>query len=471
VGGSSLAGTGELVSWVVVVAAVLASGAGFGEGRRMTRSRLPSDPESRRAFLQKTFAGLGVLAVGPTLFSSCGDDGGGENCTAVPGTGEPNPTTSNIANLGALQGPDENGLMLPAGFTSRIIARSGEVVACSSYVWHGAPDGGATFPTEDGGWIYVSNAEIRVLIANGALGGVGAIRFDAAGNIVDAYSILDGSDTNCAGGPTPWGTWISCEEIPTGHSFECDPTGVLPARMLPALGTFQHEAVAIDPDNFYTYLTEDVGSSCLYRFRPAEGTISNGRTSFNEGVLEVARFTDAEGGTLTEFTEESTVILAWDPVPEPNPADPVGVTSSATRNQVADAARFDGGEGIWFHEGIVYFTTKGDNRLWALEVATNILTLVYTLDHAGDILDNVTVSSAGDVIVAHDGGPLQIVVVTAEGEAIPLVQITGQPGTEITGPAFDPSHTRLYFSSQRGQETGGLFNSGITYCVEGPFYV
>lgn len=74
------------------------------------------------------------------------------------------------ASIGALQAPDANGFRLPQGFSSRVIARSGEPVASTGYVWHDAPDGGATFATEDGGWIYVSNAEI---VAPG--GGVSAV--------------------------------------------------------------------------------------------------------------------------------------------------------------------------------------------------------------------------------------------------------------------------------------------------------
>ncbi len=429
----------------------------------MKRSRLPSDPESRRAFLWKSFTGLGLLAIGPSLFSGCNDDEGGDSsCTAKPGDGKPYPTTSNIANLGPLQPPDENGLMLPAGFKSKILARSGEVVACTSYVWHGAPDGGATFPTEDGGWIYVSNAEVPVPNQ----GGAGALRFDAAGNVIDAYRILKGTLINCAGGPTPWGTWISCEEHGQGHCWECDPKGEVEARELPALGTFQHEAVAIDPETLYVYLTEDRPDGGFYRFRPDASTISGGRTDFSAGVLEIATLTEVDGDT----------VIVWAEVPDPNPADPEsGDKSTATRNQVEDAARFNGGEGIFFHDGIVYFTTKGDNRVWALEVSSNILTVLYDPEtHPNPILrgvDNVTVSPAGDVIVAEDGDDLQIVAITPSGDTIPLVQITGQEGTEITGPAFDPSHTRLYFSSQRGQGNGNFFNSGITYCVEGPFFV
>jgi uncharacterized protein len=429
----------------------------------MKRSRLPSDPESRRAFLMKSFTGLGVLAAGPALFPGCSDGSGGGACTALPGTGEPFPTTSNIANLGPLQAPDENGIRLPAGFTSRVIARSGEVVACSSYVWHGAPDGGACFPTEDGGWIYVSNAEVPTVLQPDSPGGVGAVRFDAAGNVIDAYRILEGTDLNCAGGPTPWGTWITCEEVTSGQAWECDPKGEVEPRALPALGWYKHEAIAIDPATLYAYLTEDETDGCLYRFRPDESTISGGRTDYSAGTLELA--------TLTQVGDDQ--VIEWVEVPNPNPDIPGGDTS--TRLQVEGAAVFNGGEGIWFHEGIAYFATKGDDRVWALEVASDILTVLYDVEtHPNPILsgvDNVTVSPTGDVIVAEDGGDLQIIAITPEGQTVALMQIEGQTATEIAGPAFDPSHTRLYFSSQRGQDSGGAFNSGITYCIEGPFFV
>ena len=80
---------------------------------------------------------------------------------------------SNIANLGPLLDPDENGLRLPAGFSSRVIARSGTAVEGSSYVWHNAPDGGGVFTTGDGGWIYVSNSETFAEV-----GGRSSARFD-----------------------------------------------------------------------------------------------------------------------------------------------------------------------------------------------------------------------------------------------------------------------------------------------------
>ena len=104
------------------------------------------------------------------------------------------------ASIGPLGPADENGVRLPAGFTSRIVARSGLPVGLSDYKWHVFPDGGATFPTHDGGWIYVSNCEAPLV------GGTGAIRFGPNSRIIDAYRILDNTQLNCAGGPTPWGT-------------------------------------------------------------------------------------------------------------------------------------------------------------------------------------------------------------------------------------------------------------------------
>lgn len=80
--------------------------------------------------------------------------------------------TPGADQFGPLQPADADGLMLPPGFSSRVVAVSGFVVPNSSHPWHANPDGGATFPVEGGGWIYVSNAE-----SSGGAGGVSAIRF------------------------------------------------------------------------------------------------------------------------------------------------------------------------------------------------------------------------------------------------------------------------------------------------------
>lgn len=357
--------------------------------------------------------------------------------------------------IGPLQPADANGIRLPAGFTSRVIARSVERVRDASghrlpYVWHMYPDGGATFPAADGGWVYVSNSETAAILG----GGASAVRFAADGGIVDAYRILDGTRLNCSGGPTPWNTWLSCEELDFGHVYECDPLGVQPARRRRALGGFKHEAVAVDPLYQHLYLTEDESDGRLYRFTPD-------------------RYPDLAGGLLEVATVDwASGVVFWNRVPLPDPlSKPLGFLRP-TRRQVADSTPFDGGEGIWYHEGTVYFTTKGDNRVWALDTHTQTLRILYDATtsptpHLRGV-DNVTVSSSGKVLVAEDGGDMQLVVLDAAGEAAPLLQVEGQSESEITGPALSPGGDRLYFSSQRGPYLDGQ-SLGITYEVSGPF--
>lgn len=192
--------------------------------------------------------------------------------TARPGAGPYGPLATT---------PDENGLLLPAGFTSRIIGVAGEQVAATGYEWHIYPDGAATFPTDDDGWIYVCNSEVFNFLAPDA-GGASAVRFDADGEIVDAYRILEGSNSNCGGGPTPWGTWLSGEEnfSETGRVWECDPTGAKPAIARPAMGLFTHEAVAVDPESETLYMTQDFPDGLLYRFTPTS------YPDLSAGVLE-----------------------------------------------------------------------------------------------------------------------------------------------------------------------------------------
>ncbi|MCZ9348792.1 alkaline phosphatase PhoX [Streptomyces mutabilis] len=343
---------------------------------------------------------------------------------------------------GALGAPDANGIRLPAGFTSRVIARSGQRVAGTSYTWHNAPDGGACY-ADGSGWIYVSNSEIN------PSGGASAVKFSATGTITSAYRVLSGTRQNCAGGRTPWNTWLSCEEVDRGYVYETDPWGVKAAVRRDAMGRFKHEAAAADPVREVVYLTEDVSDGCFYRFRPTTwGDLSS-------GTLEVLVAGSATSGPVT-----------WAKVPDPSGA-------TATRNQVSGAKRFNGGEGCYYADDTCWFTTKGDNRVWQYDAAARTIELAYddSLVTSGTApltgVDNVTGSSSGDLFVAEDGGNMEICVITPSDVIAPFLRIDGQSGSEITGPAFSPDGTRLYFSSQRG--TSGSSSGGITYEVRGPF--
>ncbi|MDA0688816.1 MAG: DUF839 domain-containing protein [Proteobacteria bacterium] len=384
--------------------------------------------DKRRRFLQMGAAGLGYfLAGGLSRQAHAAEDA----------------AFFSLARIGPLQPPDHNGIMLPAGFKSRVVARSGErPVVNSSYRWHASPDGGACFATADGGWIYVSNSE-----ENSGQGGVGALRFNAMGEAVDAYPILQNTSRNCAGGATPWGTWLSCEEFDRGQVYECDPLGNEQAVVRPALGTFEHEAVAIDLANNCAYLTEDVRDGGLYRF-----VSENGLPDLSAGRLEIASVVSKSGVNTIVWLEVADPLAARD----------------ATRHQVQGAAAFNGGEGIALHENKLFFVTKGDNRVWCYDTIDQSIEVIYDAAISNNPIltgvDNVVISPAGDVLVAEDGGDMQIVILTPESEPIrptPLLQILGQDESEICGPAFDPSYQRLYFSSQNGLTGDGT--AGITY--------
>ena len=356
---------------------------------------------------------------------------------------------SRLASIGPLHEPDANGLRLAEGFSSRIVARSRvRPIAANSFVWHDAPDGGAVFAAADGGWIYVSNSEV----SNGG-GGASALRFSATGELLDAYPILRGTSWNCAGGPTPWGTWLSCEEHRSGLVWECDPAGRQAAHERSALGAFTHEAVAVDPVRLQLYLTEDVPDGCWYRFTPSR-TGDDRKPDLRTGTLEVAEIVSPQSGAVR-----------WHRI-----RDASG-RGQATRYQVREATRFRGGEGCWHSNGIVYFSTKGDDRIWAYTIASEQLQVIYAAaEHDPPVLrgvDNVTVSASEDVLVAEDNGDMQVVAITPDRQVVPILQLVGQPDSEVAGPAFDPSGTRLYFSSQWG--TTGQGRDGVTYEVTGPF--
>ncbi len=411
----------------------------------------------RRRFLRNSALSVGAV-------SAASLPRGAWAQTAKPGVGP----YGSIAN----QAPDENGLILPPGFRSRVVAESGSPVPGTDYVWPVYPDGAACFPREGGGWHYVVNSEVFV---PQQLGGASSISFDADGNVERSFPILLGTTGNCAGGPTPWGSWLSCEEFdttgsadvrstqPAGMVWEADPEARRPPVGRPAMGLFKHEAAAVDPVDGVVYMTEDQPDGLFYRFTPDA-------------------YPDLDGGALEAAVVNDVLEVSWVPLPDPT------ARSASVRLQV-DATRFNGGEGLWYHDGLVYFTTKHDGRVHAIHLREQRYELVYDQGQFEDPvlngLDNCTVEpGSGDLYVAEDlSDPLELVLVTTNRELAPFCRLVmdDHPGSELTGPCFSPDGSRLFFSSQRGGS--GLASdvlasdlprhegrrAGITYEVTGPF--
>jgi len=205
------------------------------------------------------------------------------------------------------------------------------------------------------------------------------------------------------------------------------------------MGSCNHEAAAVDPETSRVYMTEDSKNGCLYRFTPIE------KRNLERGLLEVGA---PDGGKLK-----------WVALPDPL------ALSQPLRQQIPDAAHFQGAEGIVYGNRHVYFTTKRDHRVWSLNLDNDELRKVYDAgEHDHPILtgvDNIEISHDGELIVAEDGGDMQLVVLDQRYNAIPLVTLHRQPGSEIAGPAFSPDGARLMFSSQRGPLGDAM--GGATY--------
>jgi secreted PhoX family phosphatase len=425
---------------------------------------------TRRDMLRSSFMSLGLLSIGGGLVGCAG--GGGNN---NGGGGSAPRGRLSFPDLDTT--PDENGLLIPKGFKSRVIAQANQPVGNTSFRWHTDPDGSAVFAAPDGGWVYASNREFLP-------GGVDAIRFDSNGEITNAYAILPGLVTrlNCGGGITPWGTWLSGEEYDLGYVWECDPfdtTGTNITRW-DGLGTFYHEAVAIDPATNIFYETEDRPDGCFYRFVPDEANV--GARPGTAGKLQALRVLTDED--INAETAMGPWPVDWLDIPNPNPIGtvidgvPIPIGMQPTRYQVEETTAFNGGEGIWYHGGHIYFTTKGDRRVYALDIAAQTLEVLY--DDAFhqpspilDSVDNVVMTPGGDIIVVEDKSEAnqQAVAIRVDGSIAPMIQLVEHEGSEVTGPAFSPDGRFFYFSSQRGPGNGkSTGTAGITYAVEGPWF-
>jgi secreted PhoX family phosphatase len=441
---------------------------------------------SRRELLQRSAAaGAGFVVAGNLtgLFT------GAPAVAGAPG----------VRGIGDLV-PDPYGLLdLPRRFSYQIVSEVGDPIAdgvladrfdgtgvfahrsSTLLVRNHEQGNAATFPA-------VAAPELTYDPA--ALGGTSTLEIDRRGYKVAEYISLAGTYNNCAGGVTPWGTWLTCEETEVragangqtrdhGFVFEVDP--VRPERNseptpLEALGRFAHEAAVIDPRTGIVYLTEDASgpNGLLYRCLPERPLRGHGSLRAG-GSLEAMRCTD--GGTfvpdLSAYSEPGTVLrVGWVGVP-----DPLAVTAS-TRTQLPEVTRSRKFEGAWWGTTSGYIACsyaraadgsvgQHDGQVWRLDPARRTLTLDVHFglnpDVASDIPDgpdNITVSPWGGLILAEDGAGVQhLHAVRPDGSVVMLARNARDDG-EFTG---------VCFSSDRQTLFANLQEPGVTFAIAGPF--
>jgi secreted PhoX family phosphatase len=392
-------------------------------------------------------------------------------------------------------------LHLPPGFTYFTFGWTGDLLSDGAPT-PGMHDGMAAFPLAGGLVRLIRNHEVNVAPAfstalaydPAAGGGTTSIDVDLVNaKVVRSAASIAGTIRNCAGGPTPWGSWLTCEETVSapasdprltkdhGWIFEVPSQGRATAEPLRAMGRFVHEATAVDPATGYVYETEDAGQSGFYRFVPAErGRLAAG------GQLHMLTVT----GTPQLDTRKGqkpgvTYAVGWVPIERPEKAhiddterDGRGVFDQGFQQGGAIFARL---EGAWYGNGAIYFTaTSGGDRqrgqVWEYTPATETLRLVFE-SPGWDILDmpdNLCVSPRGGLVLCEDGsGGAQFVRgLTLDGQIFDFarqsVVLKGERNgfigdfrpMEIAGVTFSPDGRWLLFNVQ---------TPGITFAVTGPW--
>lgn len=327
-------------------------------------------------------------------------------------------------------------IALPEGFRYRSFSRAGESMSDGRLVPL-AHDGMAVFNMPDGRFRLVRNHEDRNPPGAGSIAPDGTAYDSKAGGgtttlVVNPftrelerhYVSLCGTIVNCAGGVTPWGSWITCEETNAGpnagwdrqhgYCFEVPASadGTVPAVPLPDMGRFSHEAIAVDPATGIVYETEDNGgNSGFYRFVPnTPGVLVDG------GRLQMLKVRDAhQYDTRTGQARGTQLPVEWVDIADP---DPAGQTSTAVFNQGfgLGGARFARLEGCWYGNGAIYFdaTSGGDadaGQIWEFRPTSDggVLTLIFESRGTDELdsPDNLAVSPQGALLLCEDGDDQQ----------------------------------------------------------------